>query len=339
MSIPVSTLSAKDFASDQEVRWCPGCGDYAILAVLKKVLAGLGVPREKIVFVSGVGCASRLPYYLQTYGFHTISGRAPTIATGLKAARPELSVWVVTGDGDGIGAGSNHLIHALRRNVDIKILLFNNEVAGLSKGQYSPTTRIGTLTRSSPKGASETPIRPAALALAAEATFVARTIDTDGEHLAKVLEAAATHRGSAFVEILQNCKIFNDGVFEYATDKSMKADAALYLEHAKPLLYGKDRNRGLRLNGLDLEAVEHNGRIGDDVLIHDENAARPTLAQLLAGLSWPDFPECFGIFRRISRPTFEDQFAHLTADGRGKQKLTVADLFKSDDTWKIEKAR
>ena len=221
--------TAKDLASDQEVRWCPGCGDYSILAQMKKALAALGIPREKIVFISGIGCSSRFPYYMNTYGFHTIHGRAPTIATGLKLARPDLSVWVITGDGDGLSIGGNHLIHAIRRNIDLKIILFNNEIYGLTKGQYSPTSRIGTRTKSSPHGSIDTPLRPLSLAIWAEATFVARTIDVDIDHLTETLQRAAAHKGTAFVEIYQNCKIFNDGVFEYATDKSVKADNVLYL--------------------------------------------------------------------------------------------------------------
>ena len=248
-------LTAKDLASDQEVRWCPGCGDFSVLAVMKQVLASLGVPRERFVFVSGVGCSSRLPYYLNTYGFQTLHGRAPTVATGLKLIRPELSVWVVTGDGDGLSIGGNHLIHALRRNVDLKILLFNNEVLGLTQGQYSPTSRAGTRTRANPQGSIDEPLRPLTLAVAAGATFVARTIDVDVTHLTETLRRAAAHKGSAFVEIYQNCKVFNDGVFEYATEKGVKADNLVYLEHGKPLVFGQDQNRGIRLRGLHPEAV------------------------------------------------------------------------------------
>src|SRR5213082_1232590 len=238
---PLTTLKPADLASDQEVRWCPGCGDYSILAQMKKALAPLGVPREKMVFVSGIGCSSRFPYYMNTYGFHSIHGRAPTLATGLKLARPDLQVWVITGDGDGLSIGGNHLIHAIRRNVDLKIVLFNNEIYGLTKGQYSPTSRIGTRTKSTPQGSFESPLRPLSLAIGAEATFVARTVDTDIHHLTGVLQRAAAHRGTAFVEIYQNCKIFNDDVFEYATDKSVKSDNVLHLEHGRPLIFGKDR--------------------------------------------------------------------------------------------------
>src|SRR5215831_9188680 len=244
---PLTVLQPRDLASDQEVRWCPGCGDYSILAQMKKALAPLGIPREKFVFISGIGCASRFPYYMNTYGFHTIHGRAPAIATGLKLARPDLSVWVITGDGDGLSIGGNHLIHAIRRNMDLKIILFNNEIYGLTKGQYSPTSRIGTRTKSSPLGSIDTPLRPLSLALGADATFVARTLDVDINHLTETLKRAAAHKGTAFVEVYQNCKIFNDGVFEYATDKSIKADNVLHLHHGRPLVFGKDQNRGIRL--------------------------------------------------------------------------------------------
>src|SRR5581483_10315389 len=242
---PLPTLTAKDLASDQEVRWCPGCGDYSILAQMKKALAPLGVAREKMVFISGIGCSSRFPYYMNTYGFHSIHGRAPTIATGLKVCRPDLQVWVITGDGDGLSIGGNHLIHAIRRNVDMKIILFNNEIYGLTKGQYSPTSRTGTRTKSSPLGSVENPLRPLSVALGAEATFVARTIGVDIHHHSDTLKRAAFHKGSAFVEVYQNCKIFNDAVFDYVTDKSVKADNALYLEHGKPMIFGKDREKGI----------------------------------------------------------------------------------------------
>src|SRR5438128_5295496 len=243
---------------------------------MKKVLAGLGLAREKIVFVSGIGCSSRFPYYLNTYGFHSIHGRAPTFATGLKVARPDLQVWVITGDGDGLSIGGNHLIHAIRRNVDLKIILFNNEIYGLTKGQYSPTSRLGTRTKSSPLGSVENPLRPLSLAIGAEATFVARTIDVDIKHLSETLRRAAAHKGSAFVEVYQNCKIFNDAVFEYATDKSSKADTTIYLEHGKPLIFGKDHNRGIRLNGLDPEVVTIGQDCAvDDLLTHDEKAEEP----------------------------------------------------------------
>src|SRR5499427_2819462 len=265
---PLPTITAKDLASDQEVRWCPGCGDYSILAQMKKALAPLGIPREKMVFISGIGCSSRFPYYMNTYGFHSIHGRAPTFATGLKACRPDLQVWVITGDGDGLSIGGNHLIHAIRRNVDLKIVLFNNEIYGLTKGQYSPTSRIGTRTKSSPLGSIDNPLRPLSIAIGAEATFVARTVDTDIHHLTDILKRASAHKGTAFVEIYQNCKIYNDGVFEYATDKSVKADNLLYLEHGQPLVFGTDDTSGIRLHGLRPEVVTlTNGTTREDLLV------------------------------------------------------------------------
>ncbi len=308
VSTPLPTLTAKDLASDQEVRWCPGCGDYSILAQMKKALATIGLPREKMVFISGIGCSSRFPYYMNTYGFHTIHGRAPTIATGLKVARPDLQVWVITGDGDGLSIGGNHLIHAIRRNVDMKIVLFNNEIYGLTKGQYSPTSRSGTRTKSSPMGSIDNPLRPLSIAIGAEATFVARTLDVDIHHLTAVLKRAAAHKGTAFIEIYQNCKIFNDGVFEYATDKAVKADHTLYLEHRKPLIFGKDRNKGIRLNGLDPEVVDlgTSGVSVDDLLYHDEAAEEPSLSYLLSRMVYPRFPESVGIFRCIERPTYDN---------------------------------
>src|SRR6516162_102663 len=337
-SVPLPTLTPKDLASDQEVRWCPGCGDYSILAQMKKALAGLGIPRENMVVIAGIGCSSRFPYYMNTYGFHTIHGRAPTFATGLKAFRPDLSVWVITGDGGGLSIGGNHLIHSIRRNVDIKIILFNNEIYGLTKGQYSPTSRQGTRTKSSPLGSIDNPLRPLSLAIGAEATFVARTLDVDINHLTETLRRAAAHRGTAFVEIYQNCKIFNDGVFEYATDKSIKADNTLYLQHGKPLLFGKDRNKGIRLQGLDPEVVTlGTGATVDDLLIHDERAEEPSLAYLLSRMVYPKFPECVGVFRAVERPTYDDVLNKqiedsIKAKGRGK----LEDLFTSDDVWVVE---
>ena len=327
----------EDFASDQDVRWCPGCGGYSILAQMKKALAALEFPREKVVFVSGIGCSSRFPYYMNTYGFHTIHGRAPTLATGLKTANPELQVWVVTGDGDGLSIGGNHLLHAIRRNVDIKILLFNNEIYGLTKGQYSPTSRVGTRTKSSPLGSTETPVRPLSVALAAEATFVARTIDVDVKHLTETLKRAAAHKGSAFIEIYQNCKIFNDGVFNYTTDKAVKSDHVLYLEDRKPMIFGKDRDRGIRLNGLTPEVVELANTSPDDLLHHDESADEPLLATLLSRFVCPTFPEPVGVFRSLRRPTFDELIAsQIEQTVKQKGEGTLEKLFKSDDMWTVE---
>jgi 2-oxoglutarate ferredoxin oxidoreductase subunit beta len=275
---------------------------------------------------------------MNTYGFHTIHGRAPTLATGLKVARPELQIWVITGDGDGLSIGGNHLIHAIRRNVDLKIILFNNEIYGLTKGQYSPTSRTGTRTKSSPMGSVEHPLRPLSLAIGAEATFVARTIDVDINHLTQTLTRAAAHKGTAFVEVYQNCIVFNDGVFEYATDKAVKSDNLLYLEHGKPMVFGKDRSKGIRLNGMDPEVVSLGGDVAmDDLLVHDEKAEEPSLAYLLSRMTHPDFPEPVGVFRAVEKPTFEAQVgdqleAAVAAKGPGK----LDELFRSDDLWTVE---
>jgi 2-oxoglutarate/2-oxoacid ferredoxin oxidoreductase subunit beta len=332
------TLTVKELTTDQEVRWCPGCGDYSILAQMKKALANVGVPREKMVFVSGIGCSSRFPYYMNTYGFHTIHGRAPTVATGLRLANPDLQIWVVTGDGDGLSIGGNHLLHVLRRNIDLKILLFNNEIYGLTKGQYSPTSRTGTPSKTSKTGSLETPIRPLTIAIASEATFIARTVDVDVKHLTETLQKAAAHKGAAFVEIYQNCKIFNDEVFAYATDKSVKADNLLYVEHGKPMIFGKDRNKGIRLNGLAPEVVE----IGkdcqiDDLLIHDEKTEDPTLATLLSRMVGPKFPEVMGVYRSFRKPCYEEMLEKQITDNIAKKgKGVVADLFKAEDVWTVE---
>lgn len=330
--------SAKDFASDQEVRWCPGCGDFSVLAQLKKALASLGRQREEFVFFSGAGCAGRLPYYLSTYGFHGSHGRAPALATGLKLVRPGLSVWVVTGDGDGLGVGTSHLVHALRRNVDVKIILFNNETYGLTRGQYSPTSRPGTRTRSSPNGSVETPLRPLSLALAAEATFVARTVDVDVDHLTATLRRAGEHKGSAFVEIYQNCKVFNDGVFDYASDKVVKSDSLLYLEHGKPLLFGEDQNRGIRLRGLRPEVVPAgNGTDAGELLVHDEREDEPFLAFLLSRMTYPDFPECVGVLRCVERPTHDGLVRDEIEEAvRREGEGDLDELLAGDDTWEIQ---
>src|SRR4029079_9047047 len=266
-------LAAKDFASSQEVRWCPGCGDYAVLKSVTRALADVGAVPEKTVFVSGIGCSSRFPYYVETYGFHTIHGRAPAIATGLKLANPDLHVWVVTGDGDGLSIGGNHLMHAIRRNIDINIVMFNNRIYGLTKGQYSPTTPLKQINKSAPMGVIDNPLHPLSIAIGCEATFVARSIDVNIKHLSMILKRAAEHVGTSFVEVYQNCNVFNDGAFEYATGRDVKADATLELEHGKPLIFGKNRDRGIRLNGMQPEIVSLGKGISeDDLLFHDEKA-------------------------------------------------------------------
>ena len=330
-------LTRKDFISDQDVRWCPGCGDYAILATLQNVLPKLGIPRHNFVFVSGIGCSSRFPYYLETYGFHTIHGRAPAIATGLKTYRPELSVWVVTGDGDGLSIGGNHLIHALRRNVDLKILLFNNRIYGLTKGQYSPTSEFGKKTKSTPYGSVDYPINPMSLALASEATFVARTHDTDLKHMTEIFQAVGQHRGSAFVEIYQNCVIFNDNAFEGIDNRNSRDDMSLKLSAGQPLIFGKDRNKGIRLRGLEPEVVEFDPKKApSDLMIHDPQSPTPTYAEFLARMDLPRFPVPIGVFRAVQRPTY-DQLVNeqvqtaIYSQGPGD----LEKLWNSGDTWEV----
>ena len=289
-AIPLE-LSRKDFVSDQAVRWCPGCGDYSILAQMKKALSAIGADRENTVFISGIGCSSRFPYYVNTYGMHSIHGRAPAVATGLKSVRPDLKVWVITGDGDALSIGGNHFMHAIRRNVDINIVLFNNRIYGLTKGQYSPTSPLGKVTKSTPMGSIDNPLHPISIAIGCEATFVARSIDVNIKHLGYVMQRAAAHKGVSFIEVYQNCNVFNDGAFSYATDRETKADTLVELEHGKPLIFGKNRDKGIRLNGLDPEIVELGKGISeDDLLFHDEKSAEPSLAYLLSRMSYPDFP-------------------------------------------------
>lgn len=336
-SLPLEVLKPSDFASNQDVRWCPGCGDYSILAQMKKVLSKLGYSREEVVFVSGIGCSSRFPYYMSTYGFHGIHGRAPGIATGLKVVHPELSVWVITGDGDGLSIGGNHLIHAIRRNLDVNILLFNNRIYGLTKGQYSPTSELGKMTKSSPFGTIDNPIRPLTVALGVEASFVARALDVDPTHLVMVLERAARHDGTSVVEIYQDCNVFNHDAFEYAADKTVRADNVLYLEHGKPMIFGKNHDKGLRLHGLQLEVVRlGNGITEDDLLFHDEKSPDGTLAYLLSQMRYPEFPEVMGVLRCVDKPRYE-VLAHQQIEA-AKAKFgagRLEDLFGEGDVWTV----
>jgi 2-oxoglutarate ferredoxin oxidoreductase subunit beta len=335
MALP--TLTAKDFASDQDVRWCPGCGDYSILAQVKKVLPTLGFPKEKFLFVSGIGCSSRFPYYVDTYGLHSIHGRALTIATGAKCANPDLQVWVVTGDGDGLSIGGNHLLHALRRNIDMVVLLFNNRIYGLTKGQYSPTSEFGKKTKTSPMGSIDFPIRPLSIAISAEATFVARAVDVDVKNLGLVLAEAARHKGISFVEIYQDCNIFNPKAFEYATNKDSKNDHVLYLEHGKPMIFGKDRDKGIRLNGPVPEVVQlGNGVTEDDLLFHDETLEDTSLAFLLSRMTWPEFPEPLGVFRRVSKPTYDElMVAQLDEASAKLGKGDISDILEGPEAWDV----
>jgi 2-oxoglutarate ferredoxin oxidoreductase subunit beta len=337
MSVELPVLKASDFASDQDVRWCPGCGDYAILAQMKKVMAKIGAKPDETVFVSGIGCSSRFPYYMNTYGLHTIHGRAPAFATGLKACRPDLQVWVITGDGDGLSIGGNHLMHAIRRNVDLNIILFNNQIYGLTKGQYSPTSPLGKVTKSTPVGSIDNPLSPLSLAIGCEATFVARTVDVNVKHLEMVLRRASEHRGVSFVEVYQNCLVFNDGCFDYATNRERKADNLVELEHGKPLIFGKERNKGIRLNGLQPEIVElGNGIAEDDLLFHDEKTPEPSLAYLLTRMRHPEFPEPIGIFRDVDLPRYDDELnKQVDAVKEKKGEGDLEALLNSGDTWTV----
>ena len=339
MSVDLPVLTPKDFASDQEVRWCPRCGDYSILAQMKKVLPTLGIPKEKFCFVSGIGCSSRFPYYMNTYGFHSIHGRAPAVATAIKVANPELQVWVITGDGDALSIGGNHLMHVIRRNVDLNIVLFNNQIYGLTKGQYSPTSPLGSRTKSTPMGSVDNPVNPLSVAIGCEATFVARSVDVDIRHLTATLERAAHHKGTSFVEVYQDCNVFNSGAFDYAAKKGIKDDNVVYLEHGKPLIFGKERNKGIRVHeGKHPEVVElGNGITEDDLLFHDEKADEPSLAFLLSRMRHPEFPEPLGVFRSVQRPCYDEgvnQQLENAIESKGNGDLE--ELFNSGDTWIVE---
>lgn len=334
----VLQLRRQDFVSDQEVRWCPGCGDYSILAQTQKMLPELNIPRENFVFVSGIGCSSRFPYYVNTYGFHGIHGRAPTLATGIKASRPELSVWVITGDGDALSIGGNHFMHTLRRNLDVNIILFNNRIYGLTKGQYSPTSEFGKKTKSTPIGSIDYPINPLCIAISNEATFVARSIDVDVKHLSSVLTQAAQHKGVSFVEVFQNCNIYNDGAFKHFAEREVRDDRTIRLEHGKPLIFGKDRDKGIRLNGLKLEVVDlGNGVSESELLVHDVYSPEPHLANMLARMDYPDFPVPIGLFRSLAKPTYDELMEAQVQDAisrRGPGDLEK--LLNAGDVWVVD---
>lgn len=334
-----TTLTSKDFASDQDVRWCPGCGDYTILKQVQSLMPDLGVPRENIVFVAGIGCSSRFPYYMSTYGMHTIHGRAPAIATGLKVSRPDLSVWMVTGDGDALSIGGNHLIHCLRRNVDINILLFNNEIYGLTKGQFSPTSKEGSVTKSTPMGSVDHPFNPLSLALGADAGFVARAMDRDPKHLNQMLLRTAKHKGTSFLEIYQNCVVFNDGAFGLYTDKETRPASSLYLEHGQPLLFGEGMAYGVRLDGLRPEVVEvGGGHSPDDLWIHDEHDSTKAyiLSRFFSTGNTDGLPRPFGVLYQAQRPTYEERVAGQMAAARQRYGEPDLDtLLEGDETWVV----
>jgi 2-oxoglutarate ferredoxin oxidoreductase subunit beta len=332
-----AVLSAKDFASDQDVRWCPGCGDYSILAQVQRVMPLLDIPREKIVFVAGIGCSSRFPYYMNTYGFHGIHGRATAIAAGLKMARPELSVWVATGDGDLLSIGGNHFMHLMRRNVDINILLFNNRIYGLTKGQYSPTSEHGKITKSSPMGTIDHPVYPISLALGANGTFVARTIDREPKHMQEIILRGSRHKGTSFIEVYQNCNIFNDGAYDHLTDKATKSDNVLILQHGKPLVFGKENDKGIKLDGFKPVVVSlKDGKNSiNDVLIHDEKSRE--LAFILSELTeYPGYPTPIGVFLDIERTTYDAEMAEqIQAAVKKSGKGELEKLLFSGNTWNI----
>lgn len=336
----VQALTAKDFVTDQEVRWCPGCGDYSILAQVQKIMPTLGIARENIVIISGIGCSSRFPYYMETYGMHSIHGRATAVASGLKAARPELSVWIVTGDGDGLSIGGNHTIHLLRRNFNVNLLLFNNQIYGLTKGQYSPTSEENKVTKSTPYGSIDHPFNPSALAMGADATFIGRSMDRDPKHLQEMLLRCNRHQGASFLEIYQNCNIFNDGAFEIFTEKTTKPDNALFVENGKPLVFGAQRNKGIRLDGFKPVVVEiGNGYTESDLWIHDEHDYYK--AQLLVRM-FDDprieghLPRPFGVLYETSRPCYEEVLQKQVDDviaAKGKGNLDK--LLRGSETWTI----
>ncbi len=333
-TIPIKP-TRKDFVSDQAVRWCPGCGDYSILAAIQKTLPDIGVPKEDVVFISGIGCSSRFPYYMNTYGIHSIHGRAPTLATGLSISNPDLSVWVVTGDGDGLSIGGNHLIHAIRRNVNLNILLFNNRICGLTKGQYSPTSRQGTRTKTSPMGSLEQPLNPIALALASEATFIARSLDAHPKHLVETFHHAAQHKGTSFVEIYQNCIIFNPGEWVGINDRRTRDENILYLEDGKPMVFGKNLDKGIRLNGFTPEVVALGGEYSeDDLIVHDVTSIQ--LAYILSSMESPDFPVPLGVIRQVEKTTYTDGLMAQVYEAQEKKGVgDLASLYNAADVWTV----
>lgn len=329
---------AKDFKSDQEVRWCPGCGDHGILSSIQKTLAELGVPKEKYVFVSGIGCSSRIPYYMNTYGFHGIHGRAAAIATGVKIANPDLMVWEMTGDGDALAIGGNHFIHAVRRNIDINLVLFNNEIYGLTKGQYSPTSQKGLVTKTSPYGTIEEPFKIGELVLGANGRFFARTIDYNLQLSTEVYKEAALFHGTSVVEVLQNCVIFNDGVHNEITDKEFRDDRTVILHHGKPMVFGKEHDKGIMLDGLKLKVVKigENGITEDDLLVHDAHEPNPGIHYMLAGMKYPEYPVALGIIRAVESQTYDGAMREQHIMVKSKSKIeSVDDLLREGSTWEV----
>ncbi len=333
-----ANLTFKDFKSDQEVRWCPGCGDHAILNSIQKALAELGTPKEKYAIISGIGCSSRFPYYMDTFGFHGIHGRAAAIASGVKVANPDLSVWEITGDGDSLAIGGNHFIHLVRRNISVNLVLFNNEIYGLTKGQYSPTSQKGILTKTSPYGTIEAPFHPGELVIGAQGKFFARTIDTNVKLSTKIFIEAGEHEGTSVVEVLQNCVIFNDKTFAEISDREVKDERQIILEHGEPMIFGKNRDKGLVLDGLKLKVVKigEGGITEKDLLVHVSNENNPGIHSMLANMRWPNYPVALGVIRNVSAPTYDQAMENQINKVKESSKIkNMDDLFRSGNTWEV----
>jgi 2-oxoglutarate ferredoxin oxidoreductase subunit beta len=335
----VTQYTPRDFKSDQEVRWCPGCGDHAVLSSVQKALTELGIPKEKFAFISGIGCSSRFPYYMNTYGFHSIHGRASAIATGVKTANPDLSVWQITGDGDALAIGGNHFIHTIRRNIDINIILFNNEIYGLTKGQYSPTSSKGLVTKTSPFGTVEEPFSVGELVIGARGKFFARTIDTNVSLSTQIYIEAAKHKGTSVIEVLQNCVIFNDGIHDVVADKEVREDRTLVLKHGEPMIFGKGNDKGLILEGLKLKVVRlgENGLTVNNLLIHDAKETNPGIQYMLANMQYPEYPVALGVIRSVEAPTYDEGITGQIAEIRKTARIkTMDDLLNSGSVWEVE---
>ncbi|MBW6501403.1 MAG: 2-oxoacid:ferredoxin oxidoreductase subunit beta [Bacteroidales bacterium] len=333
-----SEYTPKDFKSDQEVRWCPGCGDHAVLNAVQRALSELGIPRENFAFISGIGCSSRFPYYMNTYGFHSIHGRASAIATGVKTANPRLSVWQITGDGDALAIGGNHFIHAIRRNIDINIILFNNEIYGLTKGQYSPTSERGLVTKTSPFGTVEEPFSVGELVIGAKGKFFARTVDANVTLSTRIYVEAAKHKGTSVIEVLQNCVIFNDGIHDVIADKEVRDERTIILKEGEPMIFGNNRDKGLALDGLKLRVVSlGNGITEKDLLVHDPREPNPGIQYMLANMRYPEYPMALGIIRAVSGQTYEIAVEEQISEMQKKSPVAcMDDLLKSGSTWKVE---
>lgn len=331
--------TVKDFKSENEVRWCPGCGDYAIMNAVQRTMAGLGIPREQYAVISGIGCSSRFPYYMSTFGFHTIHGRATAVASGVKLANPDLNVWVITGDGDGMAIGGNHFIHLVRRNIDLNLILFNNKIYGLTKGQYSPTTDRGFKTKTSPFGTIEDPFVPGQLVIGARGTFFARSIDSNMKLSQSVFESAASHKGTSVVEVLQNCVIFNDGIHDAISDPQFRAERQLILEHGKPMLFGAQNDKGIMFDRgkLKVAVIGQNGITLDDILVHDETETDPTVHMALINMQYPDFPVAFGVIRKVAAPVYDvEMVAQINQVQQTRKIKCVDDLLNSGNTWEVK---